>query len=213
MSLDPSTPPEFGEIHFELATAPVSQQASGDAKAALREQVRAITRPLQYLIDSEVQLEIEWFVHERFRWETDASPDVDNIIKPLLDGLCGPEGLLVDDCQVQRVGCSWIDWNRDDQKLAIHLKFPPDSYLMKDGLVFARVQQAMCFPVPRDVQKKALGLWLDALEHSLAGRKKLTDLTGSYYPARYVLPTGFIHVSRLRGFKVVPVEDLRRQVE
>ena len=58
---------------------------------------------------------IEWTVHEQDRYESDAAPDVDNILKPLLDGLCGPEGVLIDDCQVQAVDCRWIDWTLREQ--------------------------------------------------------------------------------------------------
>jgi Holliday junction resolvase RusA-like endonuclease len=211
MALDPTKPPEFGELTFEVPAAPVSQQASGAAKEAIREHVRSITRPLQYVIDTEVQVELEWFIHERLRWETDSSPDVDNIIKPLLDGLCGPEGVIVDDCQVQSVTSSWIDWTRDDQQVCIRLKFSPDHFLLKEGLVFARVQNALCFPVPKEVQEKALGVWLDAIDAALAARAKIEQATNSYYPARYVLPPGLIHVSRLHGFPVIDVAELRKK--
>lgn len=213
MTLNPKEPPEFGEIQFSLPVAPVSQQASSVAKKKLTDEVRRITVPLEYLLDGEVQIEVQWLIHERLRWETDASPDVDNILKPLLDGLCGPDGILIDDCQVQSIHAHWMGWNRDDQQLDIRIRFSPDDYLAKAGLSFARFANALCFPIPGDVRvKNALQHWLDAIESALAAREKIAGITKSYYPARSVLPRGFIHRSRVKGFPVHEIADLRKLV-
>lgn len=83
MTLDPKEPPEFGEITFSLPVAPVSQQAASAAKQKLVAEVRKITSPLEYILDGEVQIEIQWLIHERLRWETNASPDVNNILTVL----------------------------------------------------------------------------------------------------------------------------------
>src|SRR5207244_5710585 len=50
------------------------------------------------LLTGEVAVEVEWVLHERYRWESGlmlTTPDVDNIVKPLLDALCGPDALLI----------------------------------------------------------------------------------------------------------------------
>ena len=210
MTLNPKEPPEFGEVAFSLPVAPVSQQASSAAKKKLVAEVRKITKPLEYILDGEVQIEVQWLIHERLRWETDASPDVDNILKPLLDGLCGQDGILIDDCQVQSVTASWIDWTRDDQQLDIRIRFSPDDYLPKAGLSFVRLKDALCFPVPFEVRAKGLQIWLDAIEGATQTREKIAGLTKSYYPARYILPRGLIHRSRIKDFPVHDLADLRR---
>jgi len=51
-----------------------------------------------YLPLGDVKVSIEWTLHEQDPYESDAAPDVDNILKPLLDVLCGPDGILIDDC-------------------------------------------------------------------------------------------------------------------
>ena len=214
MELDPNAPPEFGELQFELPIAPVSQQASRAAKDALVAHIRSVTAPLKYIFDSEVQIDIQWFIHERLRWETDTSPDVDNIIKPLLDGLCGPDGILVDDCQVQSIMSSWLNWHSDDQKLNIRIKCYPNHFMMKAGLYFVRFQNALCYPVPAEVvEKGGLETWLDVIEKALQTRDELEALTGGcYYPARYVLPFGFIHRSRLSQFHVQDLAEVRERL-
>ena len=211
MTLNPKEPPEFGEITFSLPIAPVSQQATAASKEKLVAEVRKITSPLEYLLEGDVQIEIQWLIHERLRWETDASPDVDNILKPLLDGLCGRDGILIDDCQVQSITSFWVDWTRDDQQLDIRIRFVPESYLPKAGLWFVRLKDALCFPVPAEVrEKKAVQPWLDAIELAIATREKIADRTKSYYPARYVLPRGLIHRSRIKDFPVHELAELRK---
>ncbi|MDB5336224.1 MAG: hypothetical protein JWN70_1843 [Planctomycetaceae bacterium] len=206
MNLNPKEPPEFGEIEFTLPVAPVSKQASSAAKQRLVAEVRSITKPLEYLLDGEVQ----WHIHERLRWETDASPDVDNILKPLLDGLCGHDGILIDDCQVRSVTASWIGWTRDDQQLDIRIRLIPGDYLPKAGLSFVRLKDALCFPVPFEVREKGLQIWLDAIEGAIQVREKIAGITKNYYPARYVLPHGLIHRSRVKDFPVYDLAELRK---
>lgn len=210
MTPDPKTPPEFGEIVFSLPLAPVSQQAASAAKQKLVGEIRQITSPLEYILDGEVQIEIQWHIHERRRWETDASPDVDNILKPLLDGLCGRNGILIDDSQVQSITSFWVGWNRDDQQVDIRIRFSPDEYLDKAGLSFVRLKDALCFPVPAVIRQKGLQIWLNAIEGAIQARETIAALTDSYYPGRYVLPRGLIHRSRIKDFPVHDLAELRQ---
>jgi len=207
--LDPDAPPEFGELEMTLPVPAVSRQATSAAKQAITELVRSFTKPLEYLLDGDVTVDIEWTLHERSRWETDASADVDNIIKPLLDALCGPDGILIDDCQVRSFSSTWLSWVKEEDQVVIRIKYDADHYLPKDGLVFVRIQGALCYPVPREIrEKRATAVWLDAVETSLRAREGIEKLTGSYYPARYVLPSGFIHRSRLTQFPVYSPGEL-----
>jgi len=209
MPLDPDAPPEFGELEIVLPVPAVSRQANSAAKQSITELVRSFTKPLRYLLDGQVSVDIEWTLHERSRWETDASADVDNIVKPLLDALCGPDGILIDDCQVRSFSSTWLSWVKEADQVAIRIKYEADHYLPKDGLVFVRIQGALCYPVPREIrQKNATSVWLSALETALQAREGLEKLTQSYYPARHVLPSGFIHRSRLAQFPVYSPADL-----
>lgn len=209
MSLDYSQPPEFGEIEFHLHVPPISQQAKAVDKKRISSLVRSYTSPFQYLLDDDVTVDIEWQVHEKSRWETDASADVDNIMKPLLDGLCGPEGIIIDDCQIRSLSSTWFGWIIDDHRVTIRIKYDPDHFCLKDGLVFVRLQGALCYPVPKEVRKTGVTLlWLDSLKNALTSRQVLEQFTGNYYPARYLLPRGFFHRTRLKGFRVYTPEEL-----
>lgn len=195
----------FGEIQFTIPCAPVSQQATRAAKERFTAEVRKITEPLEYLLDGEIRLEIVWSISEYDRWETPDAPDVDNILKPLLDALCGPQGILLDDCQVQALGVSWLDWTLDTQSVEILLKFRSDEFLRKEGLSFVRFKDGLCFPIPGDIRKSHLQPWLQAAEAAV----KLRDATGRI--ARSILHGNFIHRSRLTEFPVFSLEELREE--
>ncbi|MEP0869734.1 RusA family crossover junction endodeoxyribonuclease [Trichocoleus desertorum AS-A10] len=210
MSFDNSKPPIFGEIRFELPIAPVSQQANAAAKSAVTNEIRSITRLLEYILTGDVKIEIEWLVHEQLRYESDQAPDVDNIIKPLLDGLCGPEGLLRDDCQVQSVSCYWIDWTREDQQIAVRVSYMPDDWLKKKNLFFVQYPKGLCFPVNRDLPHKALNLIVNRVETMLADREELQQLSNDYYFSKTLLPIQrFFHRTRINGFSVVKIDEIR----
>lgn len=68
-----------GEIQFTLPLAPVSQQASPEAKAKFKTAILNIVQPLEYILTGDVQIEIEWLIREQIRYELDISPDIDNI--------------------------------------------------------------------------------------------------------------------------------------
>lgn len=203
-------PPEFGEVGFSVSVAPVSGQAAAAKRHDLAEAIRARTRHTRYLLSGDVQIEIEWLVHEKERYESDFSPDVDNILKPLLDAICGPDGLLIDDCQVQAVTCSWIDWTRPDHQLNFRIRFLHDEWIRKEGLVFVHIASNLCFPMDATLPAEvALGM-LDMVEKMLEAKTGIERLTGDYYASRYIMPIQrFFHRSRLRDFSVVDAAAFR----
>ena len=148
MSLDTQEPPQWGELNFSLPMPPASRQANATAKQKVRDAVRQVTRPLEYLLDGYVWISFDWHIHERFRWESDASADVDNIVKPLLDALSGPEGVLINDSQVRSFSSSWFASTAENQRVDIRIEFIPDEWLVKAGLVFVRLKGPLRYPVP-----------------------------------------------------------------
>jgi Holliday junction resolvase RusA-like endonuclease len=210
MSFDKSKPSVFGEIRFELPVAPVSQQASAAAKSAVTNEIRSITQSLEYILTGDVKVEIEWLIHEQLRYESDKAPDVDNIIKPLLDGLCGSEGLLIDDCQVQSVSCYWIDWTREDQQIAVTITYMPDNWLKKKNLFFVQYTKGLCFPVNGDLPHEVVSLILDRVEKMLSDREELQQISDDYYFSKMCLPNQrFFHRTRVSGFFVVKIDEIR----
>lgn len=204
-----ATPPP-GLLELTLALAPVSQQANAEAKLALREAVRAVTRTAGYLLAGDVKLSVEWLVSEQARYETDRSPDIDNILKPLVDSFVGPEGLLIDDNQLQQVSCSWIDWKNENEQLRIELTFFPDEWISKRGLVFVQFENGLCLPIPEaEAPHERLG-WLNAYSNVLAARKDADAAGIPYTWARVLMPKQRVfHRTRIHGFTVFSEHEFR----
>lgn len=204
-------PPEFGLIEFTADVTPVSLQAPGERRRRLQEKVREIVRSVKYLLTGEVQINIEWFLHEKERYESVSSPDVDNVIKPLLDAISGPDGLIINDCQVQAVTCHWVDWVRNDQQLIFQVRFMPDLWVHKERLKFVHFGKGLCFPLEGNVPEKEKSMLVQMVQKMLTARDKLDSEGIDYYQSRIVLPAQkFFHRARLRGFAVVDADDLGR---
>ena len=207
---------EFGEISLDVEIAPVSLQASRSRKDALKEAIQELTNKITSIYTDDVSIEIEWFIHEQKRYETDKSSDVDNIIKPILDSLCGLKGILIDDCQVQSVNSHWIDWTSDSEKLSIKCKsLIPGSQIEKDGLLFVQMFQALCFPINlRGVPNEFSIKLVETLEKMINGRNEFMSMGVGYYEAKVLLPQQRVyHVSRVQEFKTVKVDELKEELK
>lgn len=152
-----------GLISFVMALPPTSQQSKRATKDAFTNACRHAMDGFPITLHGEVKIRIEWCIHERDRYETDSAPDVDKIIKPLLDGLQGPDALLVDDCQVQEVVCHWIDSPVRDRSVSITIQHRPDDWFRRGKLRFVEFPKCFCMPVadtaPREAQLHLLEAW------------------------------------------------------
>lgn len=210
-SLNPSEPPDHGELSLSLDMPPASRQATTAAKKRVKSAIRELTRPLKYLLDGYVWITLDWQIHERFRWESDASADIDNIIKPLLDALSGPDGVIIDDSQVKSLSSNWFAITTDDQRVDIKIEFIKDEWLPKDGLVFVRIKGPLCYPVPASVRERGLNTWLQWLTGVNEAREKIEKITSNYYPARYLMSHRYFHRSRLGSFEVLELSQLEAE--
>ena len=146
-----------------------------------------------------MQINIEWLLHERLRYETASSPDVDNILKPLLDALMGPSGIMIDDCQVQSVQCNWIDWDSQFQRVRYDIRFMPGEFVRRRDLVFVGIGGSLYMPLHTDMPIELKLCVLDLWESMMHGRDKLVELTGDYHAGQHVMPIQRpFHISHIR---------------
>jgi Holliday junction resolvase RusA-like endonuclease len=201
-------------LEFEIDLKPASLQAASDVRRAVKEAVAAFVSDSRYLLSGEVEVRIVWLLNERERYQGVHSPDIDNIIKPLLDGMSGPRGLLVNDCQVQSVTCHWIDWTRTDHRLQFSIRYSPDDWLRKESLVWVEVQDKLCMPLHVDMPPDVQRLMLEAWERMFNGQRELTAMTGDDSLARYLRPVQMpFHRAKLREFEVLDVVTVRARLE
>jgi Holliday junction resolvase RusA-like endonuclease len=202
--------PQGDRISLEFGLAPVSQQARAPAREAFRQELRKTLSTSRFLLSGDVQIEVEWLISEQVRYESDRAPDVDNILKPLLDSLAGPDGVLIDDNQVQHVSCSWLDSNTGDESLLVSLQFRPDEWLPKNGLTFVQFDRGLCLPIPHwNSREEALG-WLEAYKGLLQARAQADGQGLPYAWSRIIMPKQRVfHRTRLTAFSVLSESDFR----
>jgi hypothetical protein len=202
-------PPLRGSIVISVASAPVSYQARPERRQELTGLIRAAIGPVDYLLTGDVKLSIKWYQRVKTRYESDTSPDLDNILKPIMDAISGPEGLIVDDCQVQSISCRWIDRRARDEKVSVLIEYHPDHWLRKQGLKFVHVSHGLCFPYPEQTPLAAVGMLIEAMQSALEAKNIILEHRIDYRRAQLILPRHrFFHRTRLGQFEVLEVSEL-----
>ena len=197
-------------IELSFSLGPVSQQARAETKATFQNEIRKVLGTSQFLLSGDVQIEVEWLISEQVRYESDRAPDVDNILKPLLDSLGGPGGIMIDDNQVQNVSCSWLDWDKEGEALRVTLRFRPDEWIPKKGLVFVQFDRGLCLPIPAWGKGGRALDWLEAYKSLLAARGDAERQGLPYYWAKMIMPQQRVfHRTRLGAFTVLSEAEFR----
>jgi Holliday junction resolvase RusA-like endonuclease len=214
MSSRVEEPPSHGRLTFQVEGPPVSQQSRRTEKDAFAATIRAQVGDCGFLLSGDVKVGIEWTLHEQDRYESDAAPDVDNILKPLLDALRGPQGVLIDDCQMQAVDCRWIDWTLREQRVEITVDFEPDEWIPKNDLYFVHLGSSIYFPINMIGPAAANRILIDGVCRMWSAKEELLKLGADYYAAKRVMSVQRVfHRSRVTRFPVVDLDVLREMVE
>lgn len=201
-----------GELTINLPLPPISQQARAESKALFQAKVRKVTSTIGFVLSGDISVMVEWSISQQARYDTDRSPDIDNILKPLIDALIGPSGVMIDDNQVQHVSCHWIDAYSGDEALSIALRYSPDEWLRKNGLFFVQLTNGLCLPLsretPAEFQRDVMAVYVSALRL----RDEMIQDGVGYYDASMRMPVQrMFHRSRLSSFTVIPEAEWRAQ--
>jgi Holliday junction resolvase RusA-like endonuclease len=208
-SLPIERPPIRGKMTVVVDSAPVSFQAKPERRNELADVIQASIGPVEYLLTGDVKLSIKWYQPVKTRYESDNSPDLDNILKPIMDALSGPDGIMVDDCQVQALRCKWIDRRVKDEKVTIKLEYNPDHWLRKEGIRFIHIGNGLCFPYPARTPREALGMIIVSMQSSLEAKNIILEHRFDYRRAQLIMPKHrFFHRTRLSRFEVLEVSEL-----
>jgi hypothetical protein len=110
--------------------------------------LRELAGKVPWFYTGDVSVEIEWTVHVRTRYESHKSVDIDNIAKPILDGVSGIGGCLIDDSQVQHVSVYWTTWTREDREhLRITIRSNAPDLTADRALVMVEIRPGLCLPM------------------------------------------------------------------
>ncbi|AWI88462.1 MULTISPECIES: RusA family crossover junction endodeoxyribonuclease [unclassified Methylobacterium] len=196
-------------ISFRLNDAPLSKQGKKQRREGLLKSTSEELNKIPFLFSDDVEITIELFLHEQNRYETDRSADIDNVVKPLLDVMTGPNGLMIDDNQVQSIRNFWVD--TDESEHAIVTVSPLlEGTVQKGGLVFVNMWKQMYFPLNEKLPPKAVSLFLDALSGHIKTRNYLEQNGADYNTLRRMLPIQrLFHKTRITAFNVKSFDEMR----
>ncbi|WP_417832430.1 RusA family crossover junction endodeoxyribonuclease [Terasakiella sp.] len=180
--------PPLDELYFEVRGLDLpSVQSKKDARALFDQAITELLNPYQYLLISDVAVVVEWLGDWEHRYDTSRSTDVDNVIKPLLDSLCGPDRLLIDDNQIYSFHVNWIDHHEPGFNL--FLKYGADDYSIdKNGIAFLEMHNHLYRPVDLSWPIKSKEGLLKISRSSSDFEKKATDAGVDPFQARIFRP-------------------------
>ena len=194
-----------GRIEIVGSADPISLQASPARKAVFRSALaRAVTESSDFIFTGDVEVTIQWFISPRRRYGTHIVADIDNVIKPILDALTGPEVLLIDDNQVQSLRAYWLDPAGDGMRVSIEVRASDLSEIrQRAGLFFVEFPKLGCMPFP-SLPKEQIRLLVDSVSRRLVAWQEQLDKGIDESVADALLPIArFYPRARLRHFKVV----------
>jgi len=153
-NFDVAEDPLPNRVRIRSSIDPISLQADGKRKAefklALGQAVKVATSGI-YTHDVEVTL--AWYIEEHRRYQTHIVADLDNVMKPILDAITGPDGVLIDDNQIQSIKASWLTPGAYGTGFDLTLEpLMTGDYCTRDGLSFVEFSADRCYLVPGGVK-------------------------------------------------------------
>lgn len=182
---------------------------------AIQEELSKFT----WIVAGSVNVEFVWFLNGVERQETDKVGDIDNITKPILDALTGPDGILIDDSQIGSLHSSWLSRNENIAYNVLYLivSINNECCLPKKDLYFVQYAGPVCLPMNIDFNDiKSMYAALVSLRSRRKSRKAAKRIKDMGQDADYLLVNSDwdIHRTRLGGFDkkhIISVADLRRK--
>lgn len=127
----------------------VSIQSKEIYKKELKSLLEKELSKISWIISNSVNVELVHYFDAVKRQETDKIGDIDNLTKPIIDCLSGPNGVIVDDSQIKSITSLWIakDETIDYNILKIKIEFINDYCIYKNNLFFIQYNGPMCLLV------------------------------------------------------------------
>ena len=145
-----STFPHDARILIESRLPPLSLQARRARIQELKSNLSAaVAAATDFHFTHDVEVTLNWFVTQQERYQTHTAADLDNVLKPLLDATTGPNGVMVDDNQVQSIRAWWI--TPSDPNLVFTLEIQslsPDDVVKRAGAAFVEFDTDTCYLLP-----------------------------------------------------------------
>jgi len=152
--------PAASKVKIRGRVDPLSLQADAKRKRTFQAALgRSVANATTGIFTHDVEVTLVWFIEESKRYQTHLVADLDNVVKPLLDAVTGPDGILVDDNQVQSLRVMWM--TPGVSGLRFELTFEPlniDDFVPRSGLSFVEFSADRCYMLPGGLGEHTAGM-------------------------------------------------------
>lgn len=108
-----------------------------------------------FLFVHDVEVTLEWFATERHRYQSHVAADLDNVLKPLIDAATGPDGVMIDDNQVQSIKASWLTPGPLGEGFMLRFEARnPEDAVARDGTAFVEFTTDTCYLLPGEARER-----------------------------------------------------------
>ena len=137
--------PMFGEWKQSFDFSPVPYGDGGAKREAFRSAVQSRISS-KFFFSHDVQVDITLLMDVQSVRETSDTADVDNYAKCILDALKGPNGIILDDSQVQALSIHWLSKrNNKDPSFDVQIRSSADAFRLKP-LSFYEMPSGLWYP-------------------------------------------------------------------
>ncbi|MFD7975378.1 RusA family crossover junction endodeoxyribonuclease [Streptomyces sp. NPDC059071] len=183
---------EFGDqsrIDIRSSIDPLSLQADNSRKADFQDALAsAVSQATKGVFIHDVEVTLVWLIEESRRYQTHMVADLDNVMKPILDAVTGPDGIMIDDNQIQSIRASWTTPGQTGFQLRFTALTADDYLSRREGLSFVEFSADRCYVLPgveRSIQAAVVRGYRAALERY----QEMLGAGISEHAARSVLPS------------------------
>jgi len=141
---DAGNNPFMGEWRRTFNFQPVSYANKSELKQRFKEKLRSELNN-KFVYFHQVTLTITLYLNHEKVLETPEYGDLDNYAKSICDALKGNGGIMIDDCQIQRIDISWIDVPKESY-FEIELRSSPDDFMPAELRLY-EMPDKLCYPV------------------------------------------------------------------
>ncbi len=168
-------------LYFNLYVSPVSLQSkNAEAKRKLQSSIREALTRLDFYLIGNVSFHITWNLHEHRRIETDGVSDIDNILKPIIDGFTGYDALLIDDNQIDDVHAQWAHYyDYNDDKFVVTIRYEPGELIPRKALFLLQLEKNLFIPTQLHQDSNERALELERIQSDYQQRKQ--DISSEGY--------------------------------
>ena len=167
----------------------LSLQADGKRKQAFQAALGSAVRDATVgVFVHDVEATLTWYISEKRRYQTHIVADLDNVMKPILDAVTGPDGVLIDDNQIQSIKASWMTPGAYGSGFELTLEpLVRDDYLTRAGLSFVEFAADRCYLIPGALGEHAPRM-VSVYRAAIAAYEKQLSFGVPESDARMILP-------------------------